>query len=524
MLPTGGALALTDIQTEFGGSNPIGLNEYYAGGSYVPSGISGTYGAVPSSGTISIQNFYGTSNIRCWSTYMNSSYTASGTTTTGCPVYKILIDTAGTLTAYSAYNSPGATREAQMTIPTGNGSTITTKVTTSNTSAINSGWSKDPSGIYVSTSSQTLVKWDAGLTTCSIKYDISQSANTYIYSGWTTNFIISSSNNYYFAGSNYNTTSAPATWRAKVVKTNSSLVVTWARTLTLGTSNSWYVNGVGVDSSENVYVGGDGQSGTTIAYLGFVAKYNSAGTIQWQRRLTNPSGSASPIGINAVKVTSAGNMYVIGYWDNSTNGVNTGFIAKYNTSGALQWKNALNVSSASLNNTTEFYAIEIDGSENIYVMYAGESSILGISKWDSNGTVLWKNKITQSGFGNWRRTSPRIEFDPYDSSHFYISAWAGTAQVGLAQKGQATIWKLRTDGTGLGSYLPSTSSNTSASVYATDTNVSFTATWVDAIGGFTSATDNTFVTTSSTPTANFNTTPPISTETYTTKIVGYGAN
>jgi len=61
-LPSSGPLTLANIQTEFGGSNPISLSEYYAGGSYVPAGTSGTYGAVPSSGTISIRNFYGTSN------------------------------------------------------------------------------------------------------------------------------------------------------------------------------------------------------------------------------------------------------------------------------------------------------------------------------------------------------------------------------------------------------------------------------------------------------------------------------
>lgn len=60
-LPSSGAISLSDIQTEFGGSSPISLNEYYAGGTYVPAGTSGTYGAVPSSGAISIQNFYGTS-------------------------------------------------------------------------------------------------------------------------------------------------------------------------------------------------------------------------------------------------------------------------------------------------------------------------------------------------------------------------------------------------------------------------------------------------------------------------------
>jgi hypothetical protein len=59
-LPSSGPLSLSDIQGEFGGSNPISLSEYYAGGAYVPPGTTGTYGAVPSSGEISIRNFYGT--------------------------------------------------------------------------------------------------------------------------------------------------------------------------------------------------------------------------------------------------------------------------------------------------------------------------------------------------------------------------------------------------------------------------------------------------------------------------------
>lgn len=59
-LPTSGTISLTDIQNEFGGTSPTSLSEYYAGGAYVASGTSGTNGAVPSSGTISLSNFYGT--------------------------------------------------------------------------------------------------------------------------------------------------------------------------------------------------------------------------------------------------------------------------------------------------------------------------------------------------------------------------------------------------------------------------------------------------------------------------------
>lgn len=60
-LPTSGAISLGAIQTEFGGSNPASASEYYAGGSYVPSGTSGTNGAVPSSGSLAFSKFYGTS-------------------------------------------------------------------------------------------------------------------------------------------------------------------------------------------------------------------------------------------------------------------------------------------------------------------------------------------------------------------------------------------------------------------------------------------------------------------------------
>lgn len=62
-IPSSGALALSAIQTEFGGSNPISLSEYYAGGTYVPSGTSGTNGAVPTSGTVAMSKFYGTTAV-----------------------------------------------------------------------------------------------------------------------------------------------------------------------------------------------------------------------------------------------------------------------------------------------------------------------------------------------------------------------------------------------------------------------------------------------------------------------------
>jgi hypothetical protein len=44
-LQTSGAISFSQMQTEFGGANPIGLNEYYKNGSYVPSTIGGPAGS-----------------------------------------------------------------------------------------------------------------------------------------------------------------------------------------------------------------------------------------------------------------------------------------------------------------------------------------------------------------------------------------------------------------------------------------------------------------------------------------------
>lgn len=79
-LPASGPLSLADIQGEFGGANPISLSEYYAGGAYVPSGTTGTYGAVPTSGAISIRNFYGTSKVVIALFDQNISYFSGGGT------------------------------------------------------------------------------------------------------------------------------------------------------------------------------------------------------------------------------------------------------------------------------------------------------------------------------------------------------------------------------------------------------------------------------------------------------------
>lgn len=59
-LQSSGPISLANVQTEFGGSNPIGINEYY-----------GRAAGIPASGTISLNDFYGKSagGATSWATY-----------------------------------------------------------------------------------------------------------------------------------------------------------------------------------------------------------------------------------------------------------------------------------------------------------------------------------------------------------------------------------------------------------------------------------------------------------------------
>lgn len=68
-LQSSGAISLSDIQTEFLGTNPISLSEYYDAA-----------GGIPSSGAIDFSDFYGKSRISIVDT--NSTYSTGGALTT----------------------------------------------------------------------------------------------------------------------------------------------------------------------------------------------------------------------------------------------------------------------------------------------------------------------------------------------------------------------------------------------------------------------------------------------------------
>lgn len=68
-LQTSGAISMSDIASELGGSQPHSISEYYRGAGLTQSGFSFKGGfvplntGVPTSGTISFSDFYGADNL-----------------------------------------------------------------------------------------------------------------------------------------------------------------------------------------------------------------------------------------------------------------------------------------------------------------------------------------------------------------------------------------------------------------------------------------------------------------------------
>ena len=56
-------ISLGQIQTEFGGSNPISISEYYNGGPYITHTVNAYAPNVPSSGPIKFSDFYGAAKL-----------------------------------------------------------------------------------------------------------------------------------------------------------------------------------------------------------------------------------------------------------------------------------------------------------------------------------------------------------------------------------------------------------------------------------------------------------------------------
>ena len=163
---------------------------------------------------------------------------------------------------------------------------------------------------------------------------------------------------------------------------------------TLGGSGRDIGSSVAVAPDGSVYVCGyTGSAGAGSTDL-LLAKFSSSGAVQWQKTL---GGSKHDYGYS-VAVASDGSVYVCGYTESVGVGRADLLLAKFSSSGTVQWQKTLGGSSQEYCNSV---AVAPDGSVYVcgYTESAGAGSIdFLLAKFSSSGTVQWQKTLGGSNY------------------------------------------------------------------------------------------------------------------------------
>tara|TARA_R110000803_G_scaffold179938_1_gene242329 strand:+ start:717 stop:2012 length:1296 start_codon:yes stop_codon:yes gene_type:complete len=180
-----------------------------------------------------------------------------------------------------------------------------------------------------------------------------------------------------------------------VVQLDANGSVQWNRVLSTAYQDSAALGIFNRTDQGHIYV--TGVSSTKI----IVAKYNTSGVLNWQKEFNgfNPSQG------NDIYVDGNNNVYVAGtIIDNSTNAA---ALIKLNSNGGLVWQRVLTGAQDDFAN-----AVTVDGDGNIYLCGTTESvspngkSNMLFAKYNSSGVIQWQRAFGtlgtsqgQSGFG-----------------------------------------------------------------------------------------------------------------------------
>lgn len=274
---------------------------------------------------------------------------------------------------------------------------------------------------------------------------------------------IDSSGNVYFTSGYYDGSRR----QGMAFQLNSSGTVNWAVRLSSGRdTNTRYSY---VDSSGNSYITlTDSYNPSVGSYRQVTIKLDGTGAITWQRTIYRAPANEN---VNAgegqsIYADSSGNVYVVGRCQYlSSNG---GFVAKYNSSGTLQWNVELGSSGVSVS----LEGITADSSGNVYVTGTNQSSdrVL-IFKFNSSGSLQWQRQLYWSGGAG---VSTRGLGINVSGDFVYVSGQIYSSPDG------ALVAKLKTDGSGTGTVGNWT--------YAASTFSTSASTLTEAAAGFTAST------------------------------------
>jgi len=193
-----------------------------------------------------------------------------------------------------------------------------------------------------------------------------------------------------------------------LVKYDSSGNKQWQKTV--GNSSA---AAVAVDSANYIYVAGEASDGTDVGFIS-LAKFDSTGAIQWQRSLKDASNFYRKA---PVKITtdSSNNVYIVGWYQGGTASGSTtvdAVIAKYDSTGTLQWQRQFGNSSGNIGT-----GIVTDSSGNVYVGAYQQGGGYFIAKYNSSGTRQWQRSLSSTGNGD-------VNLSSDDSGNIYLATSA----------------------------------------------------------------------------------------------------
>ncbi|GAG98863.1 unnamed protein product, partial [marine sediment metagenome] len=205
--------------------------------------------------------------------------------------------------------------------------------------------------------------------------------------------VVDSSNNIYVGGFTYGF--GAGNYDMALVKYNSLGEQQWNTTWGGISADRGY--DIAVDSFNNIILVGStwnfGEGRTDMALV----KYNSMGEQQWNTTWGGISGETG----RSLAIDSSDNIFIVGVTDSFGAGQYDMFLVKYNSLGEQQW----NTTWGGINYDTG-YSIELDMSNNIYITGGANSTIfspternfdMALVKYNSMGEQQWNTTWGGSG-------------------------------------------------------------------------------------------------------------------------------
>lgn len=299
--------------------------------------------------------------------------------------------------------------------------------------------------------------------------------------------VIDDSGNIYFGAKD--TTGA---LKCLFIKTDSSGQLQFTREVDSSPGNGIEFTGIAKDSSDNIYICAVAlayvpSSGSFDQDAGVLLKYNSSGVLQWQKFLYRDvlASYNYNTNFNAVVVDNDDNIIVVGKFDyGELNDSGECLVVKYDSTGTVLWQKFLGDYQGD-DKSQVFLDVRVDSSNNI-ICTGSRSDVLNdayclLVKFDSDGSILFQKRIGTLS------DTPFLEYcavDQFDDIFvaFHETSNTGTLLHKFSGVDGSLIWARELDKSGNAQYLTAgivldNSSNVILSGFATDTNPAIRA-WI----------------------------------------------